>query len=889
MTGRYEQMRIQVPIAKDTPIERIYEGAGYIHRLRYPQGCVEKKEAGDEWPAHTKKISSGAYRAAVNAFDEKHILPALHAKRSVLLNAGTTMDVPTTAAGLAKIESDLRHVYLWDGQGWLDIVSIQSRMDNTHPGQERGQEKEAPMKTYYRTTEEYTQRLTYQIESDFGSDGEFVYQHTDRQILSGTPILASDEDISIYDLRYPEGAIHDGVDDTWRAHAEEIDEAAYEEAKLTYDQEHILPRLYRSKQQLQHAREYEHAMDRAEDIFFNDPEMVKEYWDDDAPPMRRDIPDILYKAVQGSSEPSLDKDEIQMLYEVIDRTEQDAYETSVRYEGYVKEALEDVDGAITDIEQRLAAAGRVSPDTFRTAHILDQVDMLARENLADPGNLRKGLDELLSDDIAHKHERHTNQAYYKYDTETYYLKNSNGVYVRLWRGGEIDGETLTDRDIVLSINHPTLDYDTGVRYDMHEMPEHTDWMGFAGVMEGKDLQYQLTQDPFLYTTLNEELQKDSRTIQNTLSGLEEVAHELYKEEMEYADISPNGGADVVPSTPAEHFLEDMKELSGYPALVEAGEQRLAESRMGREFLDTRIEEDKMKLYYIDNAELYDELHELELENIYTDGGLLHTRETLDTVKQDIRKKQENVKELQKLKDQLMKKRYRFWQFRQHRENLKKLESIDKEIKHMDEEIYEDTGLEQILEDKLPTLERYEGLQAQLKAPYQDHILKEAYDPVHGYRTSMDALCDHRTDIEQELQKLEDVKSLQPFTKRLDIEIDIRQSDIANAKLQLLGLKETFGRVLEKPGVYDTRLTLTCNGRGYLKDRVLEDGEIEKLQELMTSGHASPIIKQAQAILREDHHIDNARELSSFARQIDRETIIEESFSAEIQTTLATAF
>ena len=855
-------MRIQVPIAKDTPIERIYEGAGYIHRLRYPQGCVGKKEAGDEWPAHTKKISSGAYRAAVNAFDEKHILPALHAKRSVLLNAGTTMDVPTTAAELAKIESDLRHVYLWDGQGWLDIVSIQSRMDNTHPGQERGQEKEAPMKTYYRTTEEYTQRLTYQIESDFGSDGEFVYQHTDRQILSGTPILASDEDISIYDLRYPEGVIHDGIDDTWRAHAEEIDEAAYEEAKLTYDQEHILPRLYRSKQQLQHAREYEHAMDRAEDIFFNDPEMVKEYWDDDAPPMRRDIPDILYKAVQGSSEPSLDKDEIQMLYEVIDRTEQDAYETSVRYEGYVKEALEDVDGAITDIEQRLAAAGRVSPDTFRTAHILDQ---------------------------AHKHERHTNQAYYKYDTETYYLKNSNGVYVRLWRGGEIDGETLTDRDIVLSINHPTLDYDTGVRYDMHEMPEHTDWMGFAGVMEGKDLQYQLTQDPFLYTTLNEELQKDSRTIQNTLSGLEEVAHELYKEEMEYADISPNGGADVVPSTPAEHFLEDMKELSGYPALVEAGEKRLAESRMGREFLDTRIEEDKMKLYYIDNAELYDELHELELENIYTDGGLLHTRETLDTVKQDIRKKQENVKELQKLKDQLMKKRYRFWQFRQHRENLKKLESIDKEIEHMDEEIYEDTGLEQILEDKLPTLERYEGLQAQLKAPYQDHILKEAYDPVHGYRTSMDALCDHRTDIEQELQKLEDVKSLQPFTKRLDIEIDIRQSDIANAKLQLLGLKETFGRVLEKPGVYDTRLTLTCNGRGYLKDRVLEDGEIEKLQELMTSGHASPIIKQAQAILREDHHIDNARELSSFARQIDRETIIEESFSAEIQTTLAPAF
>ena len=614
-----------------------------IHRA-----ASEKMEAGDEWPAHTKKISSGAYRAAVNAFDEKHILPALHAKRSVLLNAGTTMDVPTTAAGLAKIESDLRHVYLWDGQGWLDIVSIQSRMDNTHPGQERGQEKEAPMKTYYRTTEEYTQRLTYQIESDFGSDGEFVYQHTDRQILSGTPILASDEDISIYDLRYPEGVIHDGIDDTWRAHAEEIDEAAYEEAKLTYDQEHILPRLYRSKQQLQHAREYEHAMDRAEDIFFNDPEMVKEYWDDDAPPMRRDIPDILYKAVQGSSEPSLDKDEIQMLYEVIDRTEQDAYETSVRYEGYVKEALEDVDGAITDIEQRLAAAGRVSPDTFRTAHILDQVDMLARENLADPGNLRKGLDELLSDDIAHKHERHTNQAYYKYDTETYYLKNSNGVYVRLWRGGEIDGETLTDRDIVLSINHPTLDYDTGVRYDMHEMPEHTDWMGFAGVMEGKDLQYQLTQDPFLYTTLNEELQKDSRTIQNTLSGLEEVAHELYKEEMEYADISPNGGADVVPSTPAEHFLEDMKELSGYPALVEAGEQRLAESRMGREFLDTRIEEDKMKLYYIDNAELYDELHELELENIYTDGGLLHTRETLDTVKQDIRKKQENVKELQKI-------------------------------------------------------------------------------------------------------------------------------------------------------------------------------------------------------------------------------------------------
>ena len=745
------------------------------------------------------------------------------------------------------------------------------------------------MKTYYRTTEEYTQRIAYQTEKEFGPDGDFEYQHADRRILKGTPISEDKNDISIHDLRYPEGSVYSEVNDTWRGHVEEIDEATYEETMLTYDQEHILPELYRSKQQIMHALEYEHAMERAEDIFFNDHELVKAFWDDDDPPMRRDIPDILYKAVQGSSESSLDKDEIQLLHEMIDRTEQDAYTVSRGMGAPSQADLKDVNANITSIEQRLVDAGRVSPDTFRTAHILDQVDMLARENFADPGNLRKRLDELLSDDIAHRHERHTNQAYYKYDTETYYLKNSNGVYVQLWRGGEINGETLTDRDIVLSINHPTLDYDTGVRYDIHEMPEHMDWMEFAGIMEGKDLQYQLTQTPFLYTTLSEELQKDSRTIQNTLSGLEEVAHELYKEEMEYADISPNGGADVVPSTPAEHFLEDMKELSGYPALVEAGEQRLAESRMGREFLDTRIEEDKMKLYYIDNAELYDELHELELENIYTDGGLLHTRETLDTVKQDIRKKQENVKELQKLKDQLMKKRYRFWQFRQHRENLKKLESIDKEIKHMDEEIYEDTGLEQILEDKLPTLERYEGLQAQLKAPYQDHILKEAYDPVHGYRTSMDALCDHRTDIEQELQKLEDVKSLQPFTKRLDIEIDIRQSDIANAKLQLLGLKETFGRVLEKPGVYDTRLTLTCNGRGYLKDRVLEDGEIEKLQELMTSGHASPIIKQAQAILREDHHIDNARELSSFARQIDRETIIEESFSAEIQTTLAPAF
>ena len=37
---QYEQVHIQVPIVKDTPIERIYEGAEYIHGLRYPKDCA---------------------------------------------------------------------------------------------------------------------------------------------------------------------------------------------------------------------------------------------------------------------------------------------------------------------------------------------------------------------------------------------------------------------------------------------------------------------------------------------------------------------------------------------------------------------------------------------------------------------------------------------------------------------------------------------------------------------------------------------------------------------------------------------------------------------------------------------------------------------------------
>lgn len=748
------------------------------------------------------------------------------------------------------------------------------------------------MISYYRTTEEYTQRIAYQTEKEFGSDGDFEYRHADRQILKGTPILERKNDILIHDLEYPEGTAYGEVNDTWRNHVEEIDEATYEETVLTYDQEHVLPELYRSKQQIMNALEYERAIDRAESIFFSDQDLVKTFWNEDNPPMKRDIPDILYKEAQKTPESSRYKAEIQLLHEVIDRTEQDAFTVSREMAAPSLADLKDVNENIISIERRLVDAGRLSQDTFHTAHLLDQIDMLARENITNPENLRKGLNELLTEDIAHKHESQTDQVYHKYDSETYYLKNSNGVYVQLWRGGDFNGGTLVNSDITLSINHPTLDYDTGVQYDIHEMPEHTDWMEFAGIMEGKDLQYQLTQNPFLYTTLNEELQGDSKTIQNTLSGLEEAAHRLYKDEMEYVDISPNGGMDVNPRTPAEHFLEDMNELSGYSDLVEAGEQRLAVSRMGREFLDEKIEEDKMKLYYIDNAELYDELYDLELEDIYTEGGLIHIRERLDTVKQDISKKQEKLKELQKVKNQLMNKRYRFWQFRQHRENTKKLQNINKEIEQTDAEIYEDTEFEQILEDKMPTLERYEELQAQLKGAYQDHILGEAYDPydpVHGYPTSMNELRFHRTDIEQELKKLEDIKSLQPFTKRLDIEIDIRQSDIANAKKQLLELTEIFDKVLEKPGVYDTRLTLTCNDHKYLSEKVIEDAEIRKIHDSMTSGTASPIIKQAQEILREDRHMDSARELSSFANQIDREAVFEESFSAEIQTTLAPAF
>ena len=42
-------MRIQVPIAKDTPIERIYEGAGYIHR------AASKKRKQEMNGRHTRK------------------------------------------------------------------------------------------------------------------------------------------------------------------------------------------------------------------------------------------------------------------------------------------------------------------------------------------------------------------------------------------------------------------------------------------------------------------------------------------------------------------------------------------------------------------------------------------------------------------------------------------------------------------------------------------------------------------------------------------------------------------------------------------------------------------------------------------------------------------
>lgn len=173
--------------------------------------------------------------------------------------------------------------------------------------------------------------------------------------------------------------------------------------------------------------------------------------------------------------------------------------------------------------------------------------------------------DLFSDAV--KVENHINQAYYQEDSTTFYLPNSNGIYITVFSGkGDIFGSSHAHNGTDLSISFAFNDscytlFDENVfqlyemkrlKYELDNLPETFDDTDFSKMLSAK---YEF--DPYVYITLPKEIQKDPKVIHMVLEQLWEQAESKYNFEKNYENISPNGGFDIVVNSPEEHFVSSL--------------------------------------------------------------------------------------------------------------------------------------------------------------------------------------------------------------------------------------------------------------------------------------------------------------------------------------------
>ena len=173
--------------------------------------------------------------------------------------------------------------------------------------------------------------------------------------------------------------------------------------------------------------------------------------------------------------------------------------------------------------------------------------------------------DLFSDAV--KVENHINQAYYQEDSTTFYLPNSNGIYITVFSGkGDIFGSSHVHNGTDLSISFAfngscyTL-FDENVfqlyemkrlKYELDNLPETFDDTDFSKMLSAK---YEF--DPYVYVTLPKEIQKDPKVIRVVLEQLWKQAESKHYFEKNYENISPNGGFDIIVNSPEEHFISSL--------------------------------------------------------------------------------------------------------------------------------------------------------------------------------------------------------------------------------------------------------------------------------------------------------------------------------------------
>lgn len=291
-----------------------------------------------------------------------------------------------------------------------------------------------------------------------------------------------------------------------------------------------------------------------------------------------------------------------------------------------------------------------------------------------------------------------NQAYYKYSVEDIYIKNGNGIYISIGSGaGDIFGKNYSHGEgMDISICSPFMDDAIVLFYDgENKVNGMSNFENKITNMIHVPLSVETIIDrinnypaeKFLYNILPDEYKKNEKIIQAMIVQMEAEAKIQHQNLVDYSNISPNGGVDVVVLPQEEIFINMMKDYdySGNELLISQIQNFVI--RNYSEFISKEIQRLDKAIYIVEHENEYRHNFRID-ENIDFEKSRCASEEkNLNKTLNDISALEKSIDQNQREIEKIRNKRYNLLTiFAEKKNDQNKLSRLEEQIKNSEKDI-----------------------------------------------------------------------------------------------------------------------------------------------------------------------------------------------------------
>lgn len=204
-----------------------------------------------------------------------------------------------------------------------------------------------------------------------------------------------------------------------------------------------------------------------------------------------------------------------------------------------------------------------------------------------------------------------NQAYYKYNVDTIYIKNSDGVSIIIGKGpADILGSHYSNEGINITIT--TIDNDyllyNSSELDLDCLPELEKDLNIQ-VDESMAVELLNHSDPLMIETFTSDLQTNNKVMQAFLERTWYLSRVLHEQQISDANVSPNDGLDVRQLSIEENYLELIDIISSNKIKEEAIKYFFSKEN-SEYFIKEKITDLERKIDFVIKKEEYHKLDNL---------------------------------------------------------------------------------------------------------------------------------------------------------------------------------------------------------------------------------------------------------------------------------------